>query len=562
MDHLSHFLPKVESEFLSFIRPLARQNLDRRLKTGEINSQEYTEQALKIAADTHIKRLQISTPDFAAPNVDDKDFNVHEYYKMFAKAVETDKTCQYNLRIDLQKKAPGLVSKIFDDWEALQAIVGAYSEVLSRRWSKKIVDKRKALLLEAWPAMPPAHRPDFDLLRRGLKGPKYRDMIMMPYINLEDLSTPRYLLQMLDSRTKMPPEHFAWSDSAPFQAAVRMQAVRDDPGFSEVMLLTEQKTRGSYGRLQSLENQAEIEDIIWTGYGFQLGRGLTVLEIQARLYGFLLCMAKLLLHDFDLSSLTADSNIPHTYRKTEQAPEPKEWLSIVEINTQTFYGLPQPFSLTNLRRLVVAKRDEAEDSFCTLREDPAFFQTHISLYQSQHIVTQRKILRDETLGLVYKAGGGALKSAWVHVIHKTCRDVVTWNSIATEISRLEMLRASLHIDQRPLSKRLPPEYENAMGRFMCMMTFLWRLAVRDLGYVAASSPKLVDYFDFAHSIEHGFSTVQLKESLEDEWPPILHFLVDIGREETSEFMGSMSMLEEMQRTVNSDQYHCAPVRPR
>ena len=452
MDHLSRFPPIVENEVLFLLEPLLHQNLENRLKRGVISRQEYLDQIYEIAGSHLIERLQISTPGFKGPNLDDKDFNSQEYYKTFAKAMTTDKIYQDDLRTKVQNKAPTLVSKIFDDWENLRDIVGAYLDVINRRWSKRIVDKRKALLLEAWPAMPPVHRPDFDVLRRRLKGPKYREIIMLPYVNLEDLSSPRHLIQLLQSRTKMPPEHFAWADSAPFQAAVEIQAVQDHHASSEIMFLTEKRTRASYGKLQNLTNQAEIEDVIWSGYGFQLVRGLTVLETQAKLYSFLLSVVRLLLHDLNFSNSRVGTNVPQTYRNAEQAPEPREWLSITEANTQAFYNLPQPFSLASLRQLVNAKRDEAEDSFWTLYEDPAFFQTQLSMYHLRKLEIQRRVLELERLSVVCVTESSALKNAWIHIVHKTCRDIVIWTMIATEITRLESLRASLHIDQHPLSK--------------------------------------------------------------------------------------------------------------
>lgn len=158
------------------------------------------------------------------------------------------------------------------------------------------------------------------------------------------------------------------------------------------------------------------------------------------------------------------------------------------------------------------------------------------------------------------AESGALKNAWGHIIHKTYLDIITWTSIATEITRLESLRASLNIDQHPLSKRLPSEYENAMGRFFYLVAFLWRLAVKDLYHVVLSSPKLANYFEFVVSTKGPFATIKLKQSMKDQWPPVLHTLVDLAGKETARYMGAMSVLEEMQRVVESDPYHCASIQ--
>ncbi len=70
----------------------------------------------------------------------------------------------------VRKKAPRLVSGIFDDWEKLKYVSHAYSNVLQRRWAKKTVDKRRKILLDAWPSLSPEHRPEYHALMNGLKG--------------------------------------------------------------------------------------------------------------------------------------------------------------------------------------------------------------------------------------------------------------------------------------------------------------------------------------------------------------------------------------------------------
>ena len=495
MDHPLQSIPDFESRVLSVLEPLDRQLLEKRLNSGEISHQEFNSRVYVLAGNRLIQQLQICTPSLAVPNPNDKEFNLQEHRKTIAEAFVAFEAYGRNLLKKVQKDAPSLSEKIFGDWESLRAIVGAYPDVLSRRWTKRNVDKRKALLLAAWPAMPPMHRPDFDVLRHRLSGPEYRDPIMLPYINLEDLSSPKHLLQLLSSRTRMPPEHFAWTDSAPFEAAVKIQAVQPDIGSPEVMLLTGKKTRESYGALHVVANRAEIEDVIMSGSGFQLRRGLTVLETQVTLYGFLLDMAKRLLHDKDLSLSRTQV---HTYHQIEQMLEPREWLSITEANTQAFYELPQRFSLTSLRRLVDAKRNEAEDYFWTLHEDPAFFQTEVLRYEPPYRELQRTLINLENLSPINDREIDTFNNTLSHIVIKTCRDIVTWAAIADEISKLETLRISLGLDQRSSSKRLPPEYEDAMGRFFCLVGFLWRFSVKDLYRVALTSPTLAVYFSFSY----------------------------------------------------------------
>ena len=51
--------------------------------------------------------------------------------------------------------------------------------------------------------------------------------------------------------------------------------------------------------------------------------------------------------------------------ETSPSEQPAEVQSMVEVNTEAAYRLPQQFPLEYLRKLASAKRDEAEDEICT-----------------------------------------------------------------------------------------------------------------------------------------------------------------------------------------------------
>jgi hypothetical protein len=68
---------------------------------------------------------------------------------------------------NIKVTAPGLVNKIFDDWEKLGAFFANNETTIARRWKKKSVDKRKKILLEAWPEISLKHRPDFIAMWKG-----------------------------------------------------------------------------------------------------------------------------------------------------------------------------------------------------------------------------------------------------------------------------------------------------------------------------------------------------------------------------------------------------------
>jgi hypothetical protein len=66
----------------------------------------------------------------------------------------------------IAKERTSRVSKLFRDWNTLNAALLQHEDVLRKRWSKKNHEQRKKILLSAWPKMAATHRPDFQVLRR------------------------------------------------------------------------------------------------------------------------------------------------------------------------------------------------------------------------------------------------------------------------------------------------------------------------------------------------------------------------------------------------------------
>ena len=294
MEASSIMLPMLESH--------DRQRCLRRLRTGEINEDEFMDNVADLAIERMMSVLHLHKPDLPAPNFSDPNVDLPGFFSGMLEAVDAGKM-EYQKVIRRVQKARGAVNIIFDNWEKLQCIVSKYNKALGKRWSKKDDHKRRVLLLKAWPNMSSVHRPDFDVTRHDRKGPAQRDPLMMPHINLEDLSSQNNLLHLILSRSEMDPGHFARTDCLRFDTALAMEAVKPAKAWKTIMLLTGQTTRNDYGRLIDLESPADSENILWTSFGFLLGQGLLVLKLQKRLYSFLVKCTELLLHDLDLAGL-------------------------------------------------------------------------------------------------------------------------------------------------------------------------------------------------------------------------------------------------------------------
>ncbi|KAL8735790.1 MAG: hypothetical protein Q9166_000654 [cf. Caloplaca sp. 2 TL-2023] len=523
-----------------------REGLLSRLRSGEINEEQFTEQVYHFACIGLTRRMQLHVPDLPSPDPNDLDGHLSNVFKFINNT--SSKDSDYHRVLMRAENAQELVDDIFDNWTKLRAIANAHFEALARRWIKKrTIPKRKYLLGEIWPGMNKRHRPDFEVIRRDLKGSSHRDALMMPYINLEDLSSEKNLLHLIKSRTQVYPEHFAWSDGLPFKAAVTMGAVKDAAQYDKVMLLTGEKSRSSYGKLREI-GLADVENIIWTGYGYQLGHGIVILEIQQRLYRFLLQCVESLLYDIDLGTAiidgkTVDLQEYGSLPSTMTSPESVEWQSVSKMNMQASYHLPQPFSLEALLRLAVAQRDAAEDAFWALHEDPGYFQEQVELKFQQSLEPCRRLY-----STFHKVQEAASKQVGIYIVHDVCRDVILWEAVENDLRELKALKAGLNTEIQ-LSERLPLEYERALESFVALIFLAWRYAVTGLCRAITASRNFIDYLEMVPAEQGRYMDFHLKDLKENH--PILNLLADLGTEK-SNMLGALNILDEMERIVDTD----------
>lgn len=101
----------------------------------------------------------------------------------------------------------------------------------------------------------------------------------MLYVNLEDLISSNNLLILLQSRIGAGPDHFAWSDTAPIEMAIVMNAVAFLPSVGYTMRLSGQGNRTTYGTLVSWNDDPHSKKDIDLGIGAHLSEELIVFEI-------------------------------------------------------------------------------------------------------------------------------------------------------------------------------------------------------------------------------------------------------------------------------------------
>ncbi|KAL8897647.1 MAG: hypothetical protein Q9192_002477 [Flavoplaca navasiana] len=526
-------------DFLQMLEGGDRERLLKRLQSGDIDAAQFDDEVCNFALTGITKRMQLHVPGLSSPEPDDFAGHLSNMFK-FINTVSSEEADSKKI-LRRAENAQTLADDVYTNWGKLRVVTQTYGRVLAKRWTKRTVSKREKILLEAWPGMNPKHRPDFEVVRQGLKGRNHRDAIMLPYINLEDLSFEKNLLELMVSRTKMHPEYFAFSDRLPFKTAVTVTAVEPAAQYDQVMLLTEQKSRDTYGNLRSIVT-ADVEDVVWTGYAFQLGEGLIVLETQQQLYRFLWRCAELLLHDIVSmhTVIVTDKMDGEEQCGLAQAikSEPAEWQSVSEMNISASYRLPQPFSLDSFLRLAGAEREAAEDTFWALHEDPGFFQEQVVLLVQQNLLSSA-----EAFGKENNVEPTARKQAGIHVVLDVCHDIIIWEAIDADLKKLKILRESFSTNFH-LSERLPLEYEKVMENFT--------LEIRGAQNDAPGShwPRFCDYFEkipdpHGRHVDFGIRT-------SSKLPPILDLISSFYDPRKVNMMGALNILDKLARMMETD----------
>lgn len=268
------------------------------------------------------------------------------------------------------------VESISNDFKRLRNILGSYEPILQKRWLKKTKEQRTRLLLSAWPNMAQHHRSDLRFLwqerdRAKWRDPQHYDKFMYPDVNIEDLTKPKPLLLMLESRSRHTPATFANHDWNNKELGLQCQIIRPAVTAGWIMLLRDD----AYGSLHP--HNRESWYTLKTGLSFVPGIGMFILETQQRLMRFLVTCSELILHDLalDANLLPQVQHLPPVAAAAATAHSDDVDLrpSLDTVVQEAPYRTPQQFDFARLQNFVYAKRAEAEDHLWALREDPSYF---------------------------------------------------------------------------------------------------------------------------------------------------------------------------------------------
>lgn len=459
---------------------------------------------------------------------------------------------------EVRSKARVLSEKVLGNWKLLSDITERYEATIQKRWIKKTKEQRKKILTGAWPKMSLSHRPDFAAFKTkpaGQIGDSRREAYMWPYINLEDLLKSKVLfLLLLNSRGRNKPDAFAQADLNACRFGRITSALV--PAFlnEHVMMFTGRDTPETYGELVAWTDHPEAFHWLSSQRGANPGEGLFILEIQERLYIFLVDCCKAILHDISEKTL-ADPTVSIAPEPPSVSSNEAGLASLATTAAEAPYRLPANLDLKRLESLVAAKLSAAEDHVWTLREDPGYF-TETVLDWKEHRQeclpdTQRHkhpVFNSPTQERIFweRVIGNSIVSALV--------SIEVWGSIHEQVVTLQRLKEK-YADSISPEKDLPEEYAFAFYRLDHHLRQFSKGPINTLKTGFVASPPMRPYFvrlpqDPTNTIIQITKRAGLsKDQTRDELTWIFMTMFD---EHQLHLVGLNTLIDELGRMMESD----------
>ena len=473
-----------------------------------------------------------------------------EYYKMMGAVDPSTFRPTFIPFAEFQRQTKEYSRQIFSHWNRLHDILDHHEDQLRKRWIKKTREQRTRILTNAWPNMPATHRPDFSLQRDSREqladsaATRFRDVYLLPYINLEDLLKSKNLLLLLNSRGRNLPDVFASFDILNLRIPVKCGAVTIPQIDGYSMKLDGETSPETYGGLVAHGNMSlfAAKKMMSAGIKRYPGEGLLVLEVQEKLMLFLVKCAEAIVHDLLSLKTTMSSSQPSVLPSV--IPIDVQWPSVAAAAAEAPYRVPVQFDFARLQLLVNAKRSEAEDHVWSLREDPGYFRHFIydcSEHRKEHLVDESG-RRHSDLGKPRfwdKVFSGVLADAYSHLW--------VWDVAVKHITKLDALRHHYGPSLSPISK-LPIDYEEAFLRFKDIVdqgcVGMTRLATQGI----YASPQLRSHY-FGTQQGEDMMIARRNSHRRDYF---LWLLEHLGDPVDMEKLGPKVFLDELERVIRSD----------
>ena len=349
----------------------------------------------------------------------------------------------------VNETARKLSNLIAGDWHWLNVIEKLHGDSISARWKKRSPAKRRELLCTILPGIPATHRPEMEDPHFYCRcnscscgaTQRPRSSELWPYINLEDLSDAKSLLDIIKARALNRPATFTSSELSfsPLAAPSNSnQLALPGISFSDQDPETQEYKEKLYGRVVDPRGSQcvavnEVPPIYF------LGIGLQILRIQSGLLWFLVSCCFNIMHDVPqdmlIASMNATTFVPPSLSFQENVSS-----VLTDAGMKAAYcarGMPD---CTRIRHLISTVLGSIKDHAWALREDPAYFAETIQDYADHHHEN-----------LLNKAGEPSERLATTNFNSRVLREVlstaygslITWDQLHQESLRLEALHRSL-----------------------------------------------------------------------------------------------------------------------
>ncbi|OTB08722.1 hypothetical protein M426DRAFT_262182 [Hypoxylon sp. CI-4A] len=447
-------------------------------------------------------------------------------------------------------------SSIFDDWDTLFYIIDQYEKEIQNRWKGMSRNERVALLLKVDPELPPMHSPHVQLWKNRNKTRQPEKLnyttIILPYLNLEDLTKEEPILLLLNSRARNPPDDLYFDDwlSLGFAAWTRLIKRTQLPGY--FMIFRDSGVPHLYGKIYSTNNGADRAKFDPTREVISPCDGLWVLELQYILYRFLVEFCSAILHDIPEDNLVLED--------AESVPEPPLPSSKFDTNNVRHLGIAvfeeryrpslEP-DFARVESLLAAKSSAAEDHLRALRVKPNYL-LHTAYERAYHMLERLPDTDGGVHPLISRDNPQAslLGKVFATLMFEALEDVYVFSALHSKIFYLRQLLLAYKGKMDP-SKELPHElttaYQDFVGLVSCSnQAILSTSALRKGLY---SSPPLREHFRRQVPCQKN-SFAQLSYAYVPTTPDpkrdhLLYLVENIGDVRSHSILGSRGLLTEL-----------------
>lgn len=379
---------------------------------------------------------------------------------------------------------------------------------------------------------------------------------MWSYINKEDLTKPKILLLLLNSRGRHLPSAFAAADSDAMHLGLVSTALQPIFLNEYVFILNGATEVGEYGKLLAWDDHPDAFDWMHTRKQFLPGEGLLILKAQQRLLGFLVQCCRLILHDIPHAEMTSDKFpiLPEPQLKTEAEVDGFESLAVMAAEAP--YRVPQRLDLGRVRSLLEARASAAEDHLWALREDPSYFAECL-LDTKKH----RQEMLPDSMRNAHPATSTARRGTlWARIIGSTIYQsyipLEMFSELSAQARGLELLQTKYEGKLSP-KEDLPGDYLRALLKFQYYLQQAAKGPQNQLKFAVVASPPMRQFFvrspppDSTTSMIYVVSRPGVKPS--DVGGQVLWLLRTLWEDGQPLFLARLtSIVDELERLLQSE----------